>query len=275
MKDMTQPWYCITNTKLLVILGISVIWIFAGMLLYSFIGVSHGPEGGLDKIGEAIAYVFIWRLFIYGLPILVSGVSFCLWLYQNQRKAIIWLLLAIAVCIVLAVAYRIWGRKLVETPERTAARIDTFEKWEQKMRRYGFPEDRTGSDRICDYVKDTVSEAVSVCRSMYPDDDINMKTLYINAALEAHFRELPGVVGCEYIPDIRDIIPARPDGDDRFLLNNSELCLAAGHFQRTLKTDHYRDRYQFESDAIAEWYSWLPMTAIFYDDGTMDIVITP
>ena len=110
------------------------------------------PEGGLDKIGEAIAYVFIWRLFIYGLPILVSGVSFCLWLYQNHRKAVIWLLLAIAVCIVFAVAYRIWGRKLVETPERTAARIDTFEKWEQKMRRYGFPEDRTGSDRTRPYM---------------------------------------------------------------------------------------------------------------------------
>ena len=272
---MTQNWYYITNIKLLVILGVSLVWIFAGWLLYAFIGVSKGPEGGLDKIGEAIAYVFIWKLFIYGPPILISGISFCLWLYQNHRKAIIWLLLVIAVCIILAIAYRIHFRKLVNTPERIAARIDTFEKWGQKKRKYGLTEDRTLSDQICDYVKDVVSDARAICCSMYSEDDIDMKALYINAALEAHYRELTGVVGCEYIPDVRDIIPARGDGDGKFLLNNSELCLAADHFQRTLRTDHYRDKYQFESSAIAEWYSWLPMTAIFYDDGTMDIVITP
>jgi hypothetical protein len=47
----------------------------------------------------------------------------------------------------------------------------------------------------------------------------------------------------------------------------------AAHYQKTLNRSHWYDRYQFESFVIAEWYSWLPMLAIFYDDGTMDLII--
>ena len=269
-----QNWYRITNTKLLIILGLSFLWIVAGEILYALIGASHGPKGGLDKIGEALVYVFIWKLFIYGPPVLVSAGSFCLWLYQNHRKAIIWLLLAAAVCIIFAVAYKNYFRKFVDTPERIAARIDSYEKWEQEQQIYRIQKDRTVPDSICDYVKEMVSEAVSEFCSMYPEDDINMKISYINAAMEAHMQELPGVVGWEYIPDVRDIVPPRADGDEKFLLNNSELCIVAEHFQRSLRRDHWYDRYQFERYVIAEWYSWLPMMAVFYDDGTMDIVIT-
>ena len=73
-------WYLITNKKLLVILGISLLWIIIGWILYIFVGADHGPKGGLDSIGNAIAYVFLWKLLIYGPPILLTAISFILWL---------------------------------------------------------------------------------------------------------------------------------------------------------------------------------------------------
>ncbi|MBQ8949689.1 MAG: hypothetical protein IJ065_00800 [Eubacterium sp.] len=203
---MTQNWYWITDTKLLIILGISLVWIFAGWLLYGFVGVSHGPKGGIDKI---------------------------------------------------------------------AAHIISYENWLTKQKRYKIHENITSSDYICDYVKTIISDAISECCSMYPDNDISTKTLYINAAMEAHYQEIPGVTGWEYIPDVRDIVPVRADDDGKFLLNNRDLCLIAEHFQRSFRREHWYDRYQFKDFVIAEWYSWLPMTAVFYDDGTMDLVITP
>ena len=270
---MEQNWYSITNLKLLIILGASLLWIVAGWILYALVGVSHGPKGGIDSIGAALAYVFFWKLIIYVPPVLVSGISFCLWLYQNHRKAIIWLLAAIAVLIILAILYKTHFRKIINTPEHIAAGLETYEAWKEYRGKWRL-EKWTESDCIGDYVKDIVSEAVSDYRSMYDEGDIDLKLSYINAAMEAHYKELPGVEGWSYIPDVRDIIPLRSDGDDKFVLSNGELCIVAEHFKRDLRRDHWYDRYQFESSAIVEWYSWLPMLAIFYDDGTMDIVIT-
>ena len=76
-------WYHITNMKLMIVLGIALLWIFAGWTLYALIGVDHGPKGGIDSIGNAIAYVFVWKLFINVPPILFSAVGFSLWLYQS------------------------------------------------------------------------------------------------------------------------------------------------------------------------------------------------
>ena len=105
------------------------------------------------------------------------------------------------------------------------------------------------------------------------NNDITIKNSYINAALEAHFRELPHVEGWEYIHDIREMIPQRKDGDVEFLLNNSDFRIIAEYYGKALRRDHWYDRYIFVSSPIAEWYSWLPMLMILYDDGTMDITI--
>lgn len=53
-----RAFFQITNTKLLIILGLSVLWIIAGTALYSLVGVKFGPDGGLDSIADAIVYVF-------------------------------------------------------------------------------------------------------------------------------------------------------------------------------------------------------------------------
>ncbi|MCR5250094.1 MAG: hypothetical protein K6E50_05755 [Lachnospiraceae bacterium] len=271
--DMEQNWYRITDIKLLIIFGASLLWIVAGWGLYAMIGVSHGPKGGIDKIADALVYVFFWKLMIYVPPILCSGIGFGMWMFQNHRKAVIWVFLAIVVGIVFFIAYKTWFRKLVDTPEHIGEKIESFEKWGQEQQRYRMWEDRTKADHICEYVKYLVSESVSEFRSMYPDDDNERKEAYINAALEAHVKVLSHVSGWEYIPDVRKIIPERADADEKFLLDHRDLCLVAEHYKRELRRDHWRDIYQFEKFVVAEWYSWLPMMAVFYDDGTMDIVI--
>ena len=273
IEGLMKNWYQITNLKMMIVLGIALLWIVAGWVLYAFVGAKHGPEGGLDSIANAIVYVFVWKLFIYVPAIILSAVSFSLWLYQNHRKAIIWVVAAIIACIVFTAIYNRYLRKMVDTPERVAGRINSFEEWNQHRLSSGVDEKWTESDYVCEYVEDIISEAVTECRSMYPEDDIAAGTSYINAAMNAHYRELPHVEGWEYIPDVRDISPARGDGDNEFLLNHSELCYVSEHYNRSLRRDHWYDRYQFERFVIAEWYSWLPMCAIFYDDGTMDIII--
>ncbi len=269
MKEL----FHITNTKLLIILGLSVLWIIAGTALYSLVGVKFGPDGGLDSIADAIVYVFFWRIMIYGIPLLVSGVTLFLWLFQKHRKVFVWIIAAVIVCITALIIYDKCLKKHVNTPERVAGHIDTYEEWGKEQARYGTTEKYTESDRICEYVQDVIYNAVSEYHSMNDEDDLARRTEYVNAALEAHYKELPHVESWEYIPDIRKLIPLRSDGDDEFLLNHSELCAVADHYGKKLRTDHWYDRYQFESSAIAEWYSWLPMCAVIYDDGTMDIVI--
>ena len=268
-----MSWYQITGKKLMIVLGISFLWIIAGWILYVFWGSEHGPEGGLDSIADAIAYVFIWKLFIYVPPIFLTVSSTLLWLWQNHRKAIIWLLAAVVIAFVLTKVYDRYIRKMVYTPERVATHTESFEEWEQKRRNDGVSEKWTENDLVCEYIGDLINKTLGEFRSMYDEDEIGTRTSYINAAVEAHYKEIPHVEGWEYIPDIRKIIPARIDGDDKFLLNNSELCGVAEHYQRTLNRNHWYDRYQFEQTVIAEWYSWLPMFVIFYDDGTLDIII--
>nr|MCR4640404.1 hypothetical protein [Lachnospiraceae bacterium] len=67
-----MKWYEITNKKLLIILGISLLWMILGRVLYIVIGQKRGPKGGLDSLADAVVYVFIWRIFITGLPLLLS-----------------------------------------------------------------------------------------------------------------------------------------------------------------------------------------------------------
>ena len=270
-----NKWYHISNSKLFIVLGISVLWIIAGILIYDFIGSKHGPEGGLDSIADAIVYVFFWRLLIYALPVLASLTCFLMWMFQKHRKAFIWLIIAAVVCFAGSVVYNKCLKKHVNTPERVAENLQTYDKWENEQKsRYGLNEKYTESDLICDYVHDTVYDALTEYRIMYSEDDLALRTEYVNAALEARCSEIPHVESWEYIPDIRALIPPRSDGDDEFLLNNSELCIVAEHYKKELRTDHWYDRYQFKDSAIAEWYSWMPMCAVIYDDGTMDLVIT-
>ena len=267
-----MSWYQITNKRLIIILIISVLWIVAGWILYVFVGADHGPEGGLDSIANAIVYVFAWKLLIYVPPALLTTAAFFLWLWQNHRKAFIWVVIAIAAVLLLVLIFNKYIRKIINTPERVAAHTDTFEEWDRK-RLKDDTEKRTEEDLVCDYIEDLVSDTITEFHSLHPEDDIAGKTAYIDAALEAHYRELPHVEGWEYIADVRDIIPARSDGDDEFLLDNSDLCAVADHYHRTLNRSHWYDRYQYERMVIAEWYSWLPMLAVFYDDGSMDIII--
>ena len=268
-----NKWYHISNTKLFIVLGISVLWIIAGILIYEFIGSKHGPEGGLDSIADAIVYVFFWRLLIYALPVLASLLCFLMWMFQKHRKAFIWLIIAAVVCFACSVVYNKYLKKYVDTPKHIAEKLESFEEWKKRQSIYGVNEKYTESDYICEYLMDTVSDAAAECRCYYSAEDIDKKTEYINAAMEAHYSELAHVKSWEYIPDVRKLIPARKDGDDEFLLNNSELCKIAEHYGKTLRTDHWYDRYMFKDSVIAEWYSWLPMMAVIYDDGSMDLLI--
>lgn len=266
-------WFQITDKKMVIILGIALLWIISGHLLYIFIGSKHGPNGGLDSIGNAIAYVFLWRIIIYIPPTLLTIISFGLWLYQNHRKAILWVVLAIIICIIAAVSYDKYFKRKINTPQRVASHINSYSEWKKRAFGSAIGEKWTESDNICEYVKDIISEAIVEFNTMYSPEEIEVKKSYIDAAMETHYKEIPHVEGWEYIPDIRALIPARSDGDEKFLLNNHELCLVARHYHRTLRREHWYDKYQFKSSFVAEWYSWLPMFVILYDDETIDIVI--
>ncbi len=265
---MTE-WYQINDIKLLIILGISLLWIIAGYGLYALIGVKHGPEGGIDQIANAIVYVFFWKVCIYIIPFIFSGVSLFLWLYQKHSSALKWVIAAIVAGCIFYMIYQKHLRKRINTPESISKKLPTYEDWcKTKLNKRW-----TESDLICRYIHDIVSDAILEFRRMYPDGDIMLKTAYINAALEAHFRELPHVEGWEYIHDIRERIPQRKDQDGRFLLKHTDFCVIADHYNKALRRDHWYDRYIFVSSPIVEWYSWLPMIIILYDDGTMDITI--
>ena len=263
----------ITDIKMILTVALSVLWIVSGMLLYAFIGVKHGPDGGLDKLADAVVYVFIWRLFIYGPPVLITVLFFALWLIQNHIKAVPIAVIIIIALILGRILYIKFFRKIIYTPEKVAAGISSFEKWRSHNDEKSSVE-YTEHDIICRYSQYVISETMNEYRSMQSEDDVGLKTAFIDAALKAHCQELSQVEGWEYFPDIKKLlIPPRRDGDERFLLSNSDFRHIAGHYHRTMNRDHWYDRYQFKNSPIAEWFSWLPMLAIFYNDGTMDMVI--
>ena len=263
----------ITDIKMILTVALSVLWIILGMLLYIFIGVKHGPQGGLDKLANAVVYVFIWRLFIYGPPILITTLLFALWLIQNHIKAVPIVVLIIVTLILSGLLYKRFFRKIIYTPERVAAGISSYEEWHRHNAGY-FSAGYTEHDMICKYIRYIISESLNEYRSMYSEDDTGLKTAFIDAALKAHCPELSQVEGWEYFPDIKKLpIPPRRDGDERFLLSHSDVRHIADHYHRTMNRDHWYDRYHFKNYAIIEWYSWLPMLAVFYNDGTMDMVI--
>ena len=262
----------ITDIKMILTVALSVLWLVSGMLLYAFIGVKHGPDGGLDKLADAFVYVFIWRLLIYGPPILITSVAFALWLIQNHIKAVPIAVIIIIALILGRILYIKFFRKIIYTPEKVAAGISSFEKWRSHNAGESSVE-YTEHDIICNYIKYVISETMNEYRSMHPKDDVGLKTAFSDAALKAHCPELSQVEGWEYFPDIKKLIPPRSDGDERFLLSNSDFRHIADRYHRTMNRDHRYDRYQFKNSPIAEWFSWLPMLAIFYNDGTMDMVI--
>ncbi len=267
-----MKWYQITGPKLLIILGISLLWMILGRVLYIVIGQKRGPKGGLDSLADAVVYVFIWRIFITGLPLLLSLTGGFTWLWQNHRPAVKWVMAGIVLLILGMVIYDKCIKKHVLTPERVAANTAAFDAWAEKEKKRGNYENRTFHDQICEYVGDIVSDVLAEYRGLYPEDRADLKRSYIDAAMEAHYRELTGVTGWEYIPDVRTLLPKHDDGDNKFLLNNREMRMIAEHYEKTLQRDHWYDRYCFEDTVIAEWYSWLPVLAVFYEDGTMDLV---
>ncbi len=268
-----NSWYYISGTELLIILGICVLWILAALFLFITIGTKKGPTGGIDSIANAIIYALIWRIIIYVLPGIVLCISIFLWLWQNHRQAFYWAVATIVLCIFLLIVYKRYLKKFVYTPEYTAPKTESFEKWKKRQAVYKTGVNYTESDLICEYANQLVSNAVAIFSGFYPPEDIEKKLSYINTFMETRYRELPHMESWDYIPDIRDMIPPRSDGSDRFLLEHSDFCLVAKHYGKTLRTDHWYDRYEFKRSFIAEWYSWLPMMALIYDDGTMDLII--
>ncbi len=262
----------ITDIKMIWSLVLSVLWLVSGILLYAFIGVKHGPDGGLDKLADAFVHVFIWRLLIYGPPVLITSVAFALWLIQNHIKAIPIVVIIIITLILSGLLYKKYFKKIIYTPEKVAAGLCSFEEWHSRHAGDVSRKD-TEHDTICEYIGYLISEALSEYRSMHFEDDVSLKTAFIDAALKAHCSGLSPVESWKYFPDIKKLIPPRSDGDERFLLSNSDFRHIADRYHRTMNRDHRYDRYQFKDSVIAEWYSWLPMLAIFYNDGTMDMVI--
>lgn len=47
------------------------IWFAIGSLLMGTIGSALAPTGGLDALGAAIVYAFIWRAIVIGIPIIL------------------------------------------------------------------------------------------------------------------------------------------------------------------------------------------------------------
>lgn len=272
VKKQDKKWYLISNKKLFLILGISLLWIIAGIVLYITVGAEHGPSGGLDSIAEAIVYVFFWQALTYGPPLLASAVTLCLWLWQHHRKVLLWIALGIVALAVLSAVYQRFFRKLVHTPKYEARQISSYEDWKVDWNMGGLFDYWTESDLICEYAGDVVSEATAAWRDLYPEEDIDRKEAYIDAAMEAHYRELPGVTGWEYLPDVTELLTGH-GSDTKYLLDHEDFLAVAEHYGRPLNLDHWRDVYEYDSAVVAEYYSWLPMMVIFYEDGTMDLIV--
>ncbi|MBR3278005.1 MAG: hypothetical protein IKG01_03715 [Lachnospiraceae bacterium] len=253
------------KTKIyLIILGFLLLRLVLSYALFMTVGMDNAPSGGLDSIGDAIAYVWLWELFAVYIPVAeILGVTL-VWLFMSHRKVFI-VILAGAVTVVAGwLAYDNIIRRFIMTPGRAAQKVRPYEEWfEEESGSYRFSSfDYTDEDFICEYAEEVISDAYYVFADLHPDGDDELKEEYFDAALEKAFRDTSYVTGWEYVPDVDGIVTQTTVGLDTGALSE--------HYGRPLNNDHYFNRY---GDLMANGlYHDSSLMVVFYEDGTMDLV---
>lgn len=261
------------------LLIIAILWLIVGHILMWALARKFAPTGGMDAVGKAIFYVMVWKISVWGPPIILASISLFSWLYSNHRWMIKYVILALVLVIVLWKLYNTLGRQILMTPKKNASSIQKYPDWLEDEKnfysRYG--QSRwTEYDYICDYIGQKVVDAtVSNIHRIYPRTYQEIRVNYVNTALEETTKAVPHVTGYEYIMDITSIIGKRANSPSYgYLLGNEELLAVAEHYGKRLNTEHALNIYQFGKSAFNNFHSDYPMVALFYDDGTMDLVVT-
>ncbi len=275
-----------TPKKLFTILGGCAAWCALGMGLY-IANLDNAPSGGLDSLGAAIVYVFLWKIAIFVLPVIIAGAVVLIYLFKNNRKVFRYVLIAGAVCFVLRFVcnflYDNVIHKAIFTPEYAAKQTydymftGSYKEWDELNGRYHVTEyEHTEYDNTCDFLDDLMDDLEDEVRHVYPDtyEDEGFIEPYIDAVMNERKGELPvNVTGWKYIPKIGDLVsvPSYAGDDDSFLLSDESYDELAEYFNTPLNTEHRYPRYY--DSATAQFYSWSQVLIVFYDNGMMDLIV--
>ncbi len=281
MNKKTQKF---TTKHLLILLGIAGLLHIISMLF--FIN-ADAPSGGIDAIGPALVYVFLFRIITFWLPIII-GIGACLlWLYHNQRKLFKYAVIIITACLVLYLGGRhIYDnhiRQIVYTPEYAAKnsynhyKTSSYAEWNESW--YGIKEKYQGvtdtpCDKTCEFLHMLLDDMVSELRSANIDvSDLEIMQQYIDAIMKERSGEVPvNITGWKYVGKLSELVSTPSYSDDgEFLLNDTSYRELEEKFKMPLCSEHQYSRYY--DSATAQFYSWTSAVIVFYDDGTMDIVI--
>ncbi len=254
------------------------------MLLFISI---DGPSGGIDSIASALIYAFMFRIITFGLPALIATASLLMWLYHNQKKLFKYVVIAIPICIILYLSgryvYDNHVRKMVFTPEYAAkdsydhymssSYIEWDEEWNGIEEKYEGVTD-TPYDKSCQFLHLLYDYMGAEMRSANINmSDDKLMEQYIDAIMQERKSELPvKVTDWQYVPRLSALVSTPSYSDDGdFLLNDSSYAELEEKFGRPLCSDHKYSRYYGSS--TSQFYSWLSAVIVFYDNGTMDIVL--
>ena len=155
------------------LLIIAVLWLIVGHILMWTLARKFAPSGGIDAVGKAIFYVMVWKISVWGPPIILASISLFSWLYSNHRWMIKFVIIAVVLVLVLRKLYNTLGRQILMTPKKNASSIQKYPDWledEMKSRSSRYMKSRwTEYDEICDYIDRVVVDAtVSNIRRIYP-----------------------------------------------------------------------------------------------------------
>lgn len=270
----------IDGHKLKYIILICIGWIIIQNLLAGFFtSMGFTPvSGGIDKIADALIFAFIWRFFVFILPIVVMIISTLIWMFQYERAVFLITIVLMIIGSLSAAIYYKYGRGITITPSKETAKLITYKEWRREKEsgpyRYGIS-GRTENDYICEYVKDEIVDNISHDLISVRKADWKEKRLsYINNAMTR--KAPPTVKNWEFVSDISSIVPKRNNVPSYgYLLNRDELLTISEHYNKALNEEHWNDRYKSKDPLSGDDFSSnYPMMMLFYYDGTMDIVVT-
>lgn len=179
---------------------IAVIWLIIGYTLMHTVAVKLAPSGGIDSIGQALAYVIIWKFLVLVPPFLMLIGSIFMWLFDNHKN-IFQIIIASCVCIaILIILYNSAIKWMVYSPSYVARHTQSFSDYvEGSLNNY----ERAHWDKketISHYVDFRVNHVIGkIIRR--PDLSAQLIEKYIDTFMDYQAEQIPYLKSWDFIPN--------------------------------------------------------------------------
>lgn len=249
------------NKTPLILITIAAVWFVLTEILFRTIGMAMAPSGGIDMIASALVYVFLWRIIIFGPPIILIIIALLILLKRKDFTAFKFLLIGAAVIVLGFVLYNTAGKRILYTPSYMASHSQAFDEYCNNNLNELEKTSHTEQDHIMSYVYWQAEHILSKTKKWV--DSPEEEKEYVEAFLDYRLKELPNVKKYEYLPDIFSILQNK---EQKTYLTDEQLDEVLSY---TKANAWCLNHYGYSTPIVSSDNS---MVIIYYNDNTVDLI---